>query len=165
MKRETIIWIVLLAIAGAYLAYRATTAGNGLVYVQRIDGVEVNATVWQGAAGMAEPSTPRTIGLWIAAFFTLCIMSFVYKDNPFYKVAESVVVGVSAGYWMVVAFWRTVVDRYRAVPRFYVSIVKSIPTFFGPVWKVSNRFHQLSALFQGNDAFCSQKPLESSWHS
>jgi hypothetical protein len=54
---------------------------------------------------------PRTIGLWLAAFFTLAIFSFLYKDNPFYKVAESVVVGVSAAYWMVVGFWDVVVPN------------------------------------------------------
>jgi hypothetical protein len=54
-------------------------------------------------------SIPRTIGVWLAAFFTLCIFSFLYKDNPFYKLAESVVVGVSAAYWMVIGFWSTVV--------------------------------------------------------
>ena len=54
---------------------------------------------------------PRTIGLWVGAFFTLAIFSFLYKDNPFYKVAESVVVGVSAAYWMVVGFWDMIVPN------------------------------------------------------
>ncbi len=49
-------------------------------------------------------SVPRTIGLWFAAFLTLALFSFMYRDNPFYKVAESVFIGVSAAYWMVVAF-------------------------------------------------------------
>ena len=31
----------------------------------------------------------ETIGVWIAAFLTLCILSFLYKENPFYKLAES----------------------------------------------------------------------------
>ena len=35
---------------------------------------------------------------WVAAFFTLCIFSFLYKDNTFYKFAEYLFVGVSAGY-------------------------------------------------------------------
>ncbi len=30
---------------------------------------------------------------------TLCIYSFLYKDNPFYKLAEHLFVGISAGYW------------------------------------------------------------------
>ncbi|UCG91120.1 MAG: hypothetical protein JSV97_08520 [candidate division WOR-3 bacterium] len=41
----------------------------------------------------------ETIGIWIAAFLTLCILSFLYKDNPFYKFAEHLFVGVSAAYW------------------------------------------------------------------
>ena len=53
----------------------------------------------------------RTIGIWIAAFFTLAIFSFLYKDNPFYKVAECVLVGVSAAYWMVVGFWDVIVPN------------------------------------------------------
>ncbi len=41
----------------------------------------------------------ETIGIWIAALLTLCIFSFLYKDNPFYKFAEHLFIGVSAGYW------------------------------------------------------------------
>lgn len=44
------------------------------------------------------------IGVWVAAFLMLCIFSFLYNDNPFYKFAEHVFVGVSAGYWMAVLF-------------------------------------------------------------
>ena len=49
--------------------------------------------------------------LWTAAFFTLCIFSYLYRDNPFYKLAEAVVVGVSAAYWMVVGFWEVIVPN------------------------------------------------------
>jgi hypothetical protein len=56
-------------------------------------------------------SWPRTIGLWLAAIFTLAIFSFLYKDNPFYKIAESVVVGVSAAYWMVIGLWDMIVPN------------------------------------------------------
>ncbi len=41
------------------------------------------------------------IGAWIAVALTLFIFSFLYKDNPFYKFAEHIFVGVSAGYWVV----------------------------------------------------------------
>lgn len=44
-------------------------------------------------------------GIWIAALLTLMIYSFLYKDNPFYKVAEHLLVGVSAGYVFTVLFW------------------------------------------------------------
>jgi len=42
--------------------------------------------------------------IWTAlgAFFTLAIFSFLYKDNPFYKLAEHLVVGVSAGYFVII---------------------------------------------------------------
>ncbi len=44
------------------------------------------------------------IGLWIAAALTLCIYSFLYKDNPFFKFAEHLFVGVSAGYLLTITF-------------------------------------------------------------
>lgn len=56
-------------------------------------------------------SLSRTFGVWVAAMFTLFIMSFLFKDNPFYKFAESVVVGVSAAYWMVVGFWDVIIPN------------------------------------------------------
>ncbi len=56
-------------------------------------------------------SLPRTLGLWLAALFTLAAMSFLYRDNPFYRLTESVVVGVSAAYWMVIGFWDTLVPK------------------------------------------------------
>lgn len=59
-------------------------------------------------------SWSRTIGLWVAAFFTLAVLSFLYADNPFYKVAEAVVVGVSAAYWGCVGFWDAIVPKLVA---------------------------------------------------
>ncbi|MFH1144373.1 MAG: hypothetical protein V1774_07520 [Candidatus Eisenbacteria bacterium] len=40
------------------------------------------------------------LGIWITAFVTLCILSFLYKDNPFFRFAESVFAGVSLGYYI-----------------------------------------------------------------
>ncbi len=37
--------------------------------------------------------------MWIAAFLTLAIFSFLYKDNPFYKIAEHIYVGSAAAFW------------------------------------------------------------------
>lgn len=45
------------------------------------------------------------IALWVAAFLTLGIISFLYRDNAWYKICESVFVGISAGYWFVSYFW------------------------------------------------------------
>lgn len=41
------------------------------------------------------------LGIWLGALFTFAIFSFLYKDNPFYKIAEQIFVGLSAGYWFV----------------------------------------------------------------
>jgi hypothetical protein len=46
-----------------------------------------------------------TAGIWLSVFLTLCIFSFLYKDNPFYKLAEHVFVGVSAGYWATLEYY------------------------------------------------------------
>ncbi len=45
--------------------------------------------------------------VWIGAALTLMVLSFLWRDNPFYKFAEHLFVGVSAGYWMVMGFWST----------------------------------------------------------
>ncbi|MFQ5499905.1 MAG: hypothetical protein ACE5FH_09550, partial [Candidatus Zixiibacteriota bacterium] len=47
----------------------------------------------------------------ISVFLTLCIFSFLYQDNPYYKFAEHLFVGVSAAYWMCQAFWTTIVGN------------------------------------------------------
>ena len=111
MKRETLIWLILMAIAGIYICYRLFTTGMGLGYEQQIDGAIFPSDQWETLAGGAELNISRSIGIWVGALFTIFVLSFVYKDNPLYKIAESVFVGVSAAYWMVVGFWTTVVPN------------------------------------------------------
>lgn len=50
-----------------------------------------------------------TPALWhiVAAILTLAILSYLYKDNPLYKFAEHLFVGVGAGYWLSVEFQNT----------------------------------------------------------
>ena len=52
--------------------------------------------------------TAELLGAWLFVFFTLSIFSFLYKDNPFYKAAEHLFVGISAGYMAVLYFWQQV---------------------------------------------------------
>lgn len=59
-------------------------------------------------------SIPRTVGIWIAALGTLAIFSFLVGDNPLYRFAESVFVGASAAYAMVVGFWSAIVQNLLA---------------------------------------------------
>ncbi len=48
------------------------------------------------------------LGAWSIVLMTLCIFSYLYGDNPFYKAAEHIFVGVSAGYIFVITFWDTI---------------------------------------------------------
>ncbi|MCK4631621.1 MAG: hypothetical protein KAT79_00050 [candidate division Zixibacteria bacterium] len=50
--------------------------------------------------------------VWVAAFLTLGIVSFLYKDNPWYKLSEAIFVGISAGYWFVVLFWDNIYGKF-----------------------------------------------------
>lgn len=49
-------------------------------------------------------------GVWIAAFLTIGILSFLVKDNPLYKLAEYLFVGVSAGYSLALYFHTNIID-------------------------------------------------------
>ena len=50
------------------------------------------------------------IGTIIAGLLTLAILSFLYRDNPIYKMAESLLIGVSIGYTLVVTWTFTLMD-------------------------------------------------------
>jgi hypothetical protein len=111
MKKETLVWTVLLIAGGLFLAYRVAAIGAGRVYVQTVDGQTKTTAPRERLTEAASFSVPRTIGLWVAVFFTLVIFSFLYRDNPLYKFAESVLIGISAAYAMVVGFWSVVVPN------------------------------------------------------
>lgn len=69
------------------------------------------------------------VGVWIAALLTLAIYSFLYKDNPFYKIAEHIFVGVSAGYWTV-----------------YLWFNYAWPNLFAPVFQRGNLWYVIPVL-------------------
>ncbi|OPX29130.1 MAG: hypothetical protein B1H09_06830, partial [Gemmatimonadaceae bacterium 4484_173] len=46
----------------------------------------------------------ETIGIWVAAIFTIGIYSFLYKENPLYRLSEHLVVGISTGFGIAVTF-------------------------------------------------------------
>lgn len=139
MKSETLVWLILFVGGAGFLTYRAalTERGVGRQYVvaDQLEGKYVaaeNVTVplaegetvdpsnelksvrYQAAANgddRAIQSPTRTVGVWIAALLTLCVFSYLYRDNAFYKLAESIIVGVSAGYWIVLSFWTVLIDK------------------------------------------------------
>jgi len=47
----------------------------------------------------------------IAAFLSISIYTFLYKDNPLYKFAEHLVVGVSAGYFAVILYYNGFIPK------------------------------------------------------
>ncbi len=57
----------------------------------------------------------ETFGLWVAGFLTLAIFSFLYKDNPFYRLAEHIFAGLSAGYYLGL-IWQSVILQQLADP-------------------------------------------------
>ncbi len=51
------------------------------------------------------------IGVWIAALLTLFAFSFLYKDNPFFRFAESLFAGVSLGYYIGIVLNQTLLPN------------------------------------------------------
>lgn len=130
MNSHVRVWTLMVVLGGGFLLARGVVAQYrdqtwGQVHVSRNvlslkapgdapDQPPVEIVQYRSAPVGSEGavfSPERTIGLWLAAFFTLCIFSYLYRDNPFYKLAESIVVGVSAGYWAVSQFWDVIVGK------------------------------------------------------
>jgi hypothetical protein len=117
MNRETRIWTGLLILGGLALFARGAFTDSGLAwtYVKPARMTEQGEVIaWTQAAATeanAVPSPARTIGLWVAAFLTLGIFSYLYRDNVLYKLTESIIVGVSAGYYFVAGFWDSIVQQ------------------------------------------------------
>ena len=141
MQRSTAIWTALLVCGAAFLVGRTLTSPHGMgnAYVRQVPQA-VDAEHPDGRWQTVEPTTPaeywrasardpaqrlvrwsaaNTAGIWVAAILTLAVLSFLARDNPAYKIAESLLVGVSAAYWMVVAFWEVLVPNLlgRLLPR------------------------------------------------
>lgn len=113
-RRESRLLTILFVAAGLWIAWRLLTGGMGYAYVSDINGIFAEATYNDFRTGTAVFSLERTVGIWTAAFLTLAIFSFLYRDNVFYKLAEAVFIGVSAAYWMVVSFWTVLVPNLFA---------------------------------------------------
>ena len=71
------------------------------------------------------------IGIWVAALLTLAIYSFLYKDNPFYKFAEHLLVGISVGFLIVIAWMDTVVPKIIDPLFVYRNWLVFIPVILG----------------------------------
>lgn len=67
---------------------------------------------------------------WIAAFLTLCVFSFLYRDNPFYKFAEHLFVGSAAGYLLAVQY-QNVIRPNVIGPLQQGNLIALIPLMLG----------------------------------
>ena len=56
-------------------------------------------------------STEALFGAWVAAGLSLCIYSFLYKDNPFFKLGEHIFVGVSMGYLLTITHYEVMMNK------------------------------------------------------
>jgi hypothetical protein len=69
--------------------------------------------------------------IWIGAFLTFCIFSFLYKDNPLYRFAEHLFVGVSVGYSISISY-HNVLYPDLIVPLFkHGQLLNIVPLLFG----------------------------------
>jgi hypothetical protein len=50
-------------------------------------------------------------GIWVTALLTLAIFSFLYRENRIFRFAEHLLVGVSAGYYVVQYFYSGVIKK------------------------------------------------------
>lgn len=64
----------------------------------------------------------EAIGILVAAGFTIALYSFLYHDNPFFKAAEHIYVGVGLGYYIVAIVWFQILkpDLYNGLVKYWV---------------------------------------------
>jgi len=67
------------------------------------------------------------LSVWTAFAFTIMVLSGLYRENPVYKFAESVFIGVSAGYFALVWFFSIIIPSFNdAVNGEYVLLIPLI---------------------------------------
>ncbi len=71
------------------------------------------------------------LGIWLASLLTLCIFSFLYKDNPFYKFAEHLFVGISAGYGITLEYYNVFLPNLWKPLTQEGRLILFIPFIFG----------------------------------
>src|SRR5574341_996022 len=79
-------------------------------------------------------------GTVIAGILTLAILTFLYGDNPVYRMAESILVGVSIGYVLVITWSNSIMDiLYRPLVH-NGQLYLIVPLVFGLL--MFGRFHR-----------------------
>ncbi len=76
----------------------------------------------------------------IGGILTLAIFTFLYKDNPVYRMAESLLVGISIGYVLVITWSNTIMDTLFTPLVHGGEFTLLIPMILGLL--MFGRFHQ-----------------------
>jgi hypothetical protein len=88
--------------------------------------------------------------LSIAGIFTLAVLSFLYADNPFYKTAEHIFVGIAAGYVVCAEFYNVFMPNLWTPLTQQGKLVLIIPFILGAA---------LFTRFFGNLSWVSRWPM------
>jgi len=68
--------------------------------------------------------------VWIGAFLTLAIFSFLFKDNPLYRFAEHLFVGVANGYYIAI-YWHNTLKPNLVDPLAAGNLIYIVPLLLG----------------------------------
>ena len=79
--------------------------------------------------------------IWLSALLTLAILSYLYKDNPLYKAAEYLFVGVAAGYYMSIQYDNVL------IPNLFQPVGNGVGALFS--WTYSPEIWRVLALVLG----------------
>jgi hypothetical protein len=72
--------------------------------------------------------------IWISALMTIAIFSFLYRDNPLYRFAEHIFVGVANG-WAVTFYWHNILAPSLFDPLFRQGrLLYIIPLIIGMLY-------------------------------
>lgn len=87
--------------------------------------------------------------IWMIVSFvlTLLVFSYLFGDNPAFRIATAILVGVSAGYFAVVIVYQVMLPRL-VVPLLQGSIISLVPLFLSGLMlaKLSPRLSRLGNL-------------------
>ena len=68
--------------------------------------------------------------VWIAAILTLALFSFLYRENPFYRIAEHLYVGIANGYAITITWHRVLMPAL-------ITPVGHAPSVWTKVWLIA----------------------------
>ncbi|MFC1522114.1 hypothetical protein ACFL6Y_06870 [Elusimicrobiota bacterium] len=90
-------------------------------------------------------------GAWVAAGLTLCIMSFLFEDNPMFKAAEHLYIGISVGYSIILVTYSVVIPKI-ITPIGAGNLLPILPALLG-IGIVSRFFPKISWVSRISFAF------------